>query len=116
MNPRNLSEMTLARDRLQRGETSPAFVWKTVSDGRGGRIRQQVSPAAYARRRREEWRSTLAGTREKLGLSPAGLASLLGVSLRTLKDWERGVRQPGGAARVLLRIADEHPEIVRGAA
>ncbi|MFN0067049.1 MAG: helix-turn-helix domain-containing protein [Limisphaerales bacterium] len=116
MNPRTLSEITIARECLQRGEAVPALVWETVPDGRGGRTRRKVSPDAYARRRRGEWQATLAGTREKLGLSPAGFASLLGVSLRTLKDWERGVRQPGGPARVLLRIAGEHPEIVRAAA
>lgn len=116
MNPRSLREMTIAKERLQRGETAPALVWETVPGGRGGRTRRKVSPAAYVRRRRGEWQGTLAGTREKLGVSPAGFATLLGVSLRTLKDWERGIRQPGGPARVLLRIADAHPEIVRAAA
>jgi putative transcriptional regulator len=48
--------------------------------------------------------------RERLGLSQSAFAALLGVSTRTLQDWEQGRRQPTGAARSLLRVADRHPE------
>ena len=37
--------------------------------------------------------------REKTGLSQARFAELLGVSVRTLQDWEQGRRAPSGAAR-----------------
>jgi putative transcriptional regulator len=50
--------------------------------------------------------------REKTGLSQARFAELLGVSVRTLQDWEQGRRAPSGAARTLLLIADRHPEIL----
>src|ERR1700683_2289720 len=43
--------------------------------------------------------------REKTGLSQARFASVLGVSVRTLQDWEQGRRAPSGAARTLLMIA-----------
>jgi putative transcriptional regulator len=46
-------------------------------------------------------------------LSQARFASLLGISKRTLQDWEQGRRQPSGAAKTLLRIAERHPEILR---
>ena len=52
--------------------------------------------------------------REKSGLSQAAFAALLGVSPRTLQDWEQGRRRPTGPARSLLRIADRHPEALRG--
>ena len=47
--------------------------------------------------------------REKTGLSQARFAELLGVSVRTLQDWEQGRRAPSGAARTLLLIADRNP-------
>ena len=47
--------------------------------------------------------------REKTGLSQARFAELLGVSVRTLQEWEQGRRAPSGAARTLLLIADRNP-------
>ena len=49
--------------------------------------------------------------RKKLQLSQAEFALLMGVSIRTLQDWEQGRRQPKGPARSLLRIASYHPEV-----
>ncbi len=47
--------------------------------------------------------------REKTGLSQARFAQLLGVSVRTLQDWEQGRRVPSGAARTLLMVAARNP-------
>jgi putative transcriptional regulator len=52
----------------------------------------------------------VASVREKTGLSQARFAELLGVSVRTLQDWEQGRRVPSGAARTLLMIADKDPK------
>lgn len=54
-------------------------------------------------------------TKARLGtkLSQAKFATLLGVSKRTLQDWEQGRRQPSGAAKTLLRVAERHPEVLR---
>ena len=52
----------------------------------------------------------VAKTREKTGLSQARFAKLLGVSIRTLQDWEQGRRAPSGAARTLLMIAAKNPQ------
>lgn len=52
----------------------------------------------------------VATTRAKTGLSQARFAELLGVSVRTLQDWEQGRRAPSGAARTLLMIADKKPK------
>lgn len=49
--------------------------------------------------------------RAKLGLSQAAFAGLMGVSLRTVQDWEQGRRQPSGPAEALLRIAEQKPEV-----
>ena len=47
--------------------------------------------------------------REKTGLSQQKFAALLGVSVRTLQEWEQGRRAPSGAARTLLLIAAKNP-------
>jgi putative transcriptional regulator len=49
--------------------------------------------------------------RAKLKLSQSAFAGLLGVSLRTVQDWEQGRRKPSGPAVALLRIADQKPEV-----
>ena len=49
--------------------------------------------------------------RAKLKLSQSAFAGLLGVSMRTLQDWEQGRRNPQGPAVALLRIAEQHPTI-----
>jgi putative transcriptional regulator len=54
--------------------------------------------------------SPIAEARNRLGMSQAELASLMGVSTRTLQDWEQGRRKPTGAAQTLLRVAIAHPE------
>jgi putative transcriptional regulator len=48
--------------------------------------------------------------RAKVGLSQSAFAALLGVSARTLQDWEQGRRMPTGAAQTLLRVVAQHPE------
>jgi putative transcriptional regulator len=51
----------------------------------------------------------IASIRAKTGLSQARFAALLGVSVRTLQDWEQGRRAPSRAARTLLLVADRNP-------
>src|SRR6185436_7335727 len=53
---------------------------------------------------------SVARTREATGLSQAQFAQLLGVSVRTLQDWEQGRRAPSGAARTLLMVAAKNPQ------
>jgi putative transcriptional regulator len=49
--------------------------------------------------------------RMKLELSQAAFAGLMGVSFRTVQDWEQGRREPSGPAKSLLRMAEQHPEV-----
>jgi putative transcriptional regulator len=52
----------------------------------------------------------VADVRERTGLSQAQFARLLGVSVRTLQEWEQGRRAPSGAARTLILVAAKHPQ------
>jgi putative transcriptional regulator len=50
--------------------------------------------------------------RKKIGLSQAMFATLIGVSCKTLQNWEQGLRSPRGPARALLEIARKEPEAI----
>ena len=57
-------------------------------------------------------RSNIVRVRGKLGLSQSKFAAILGISADTLQNWEQGRRRPTGPAKVLLRIASRHPEVL----
>ena len=59
--------------------------------------------------------SPVVGARNASGLSQGEFAELLGISVRTLQKWEQGEREPSGAARSLIRIAQRHPEVLADA-
>ncbi|MFN7572579.1 MAG: helix-turn-helix domain-containing protein [Betaproteobacteria bacterium] len=48
----------------------------------------------------------------RVGLPQRDLARLSGVSVRALRDWEQGRREPSGVARALLPIAASNPRAV----
>jgi putative transcriptional regulator len=47
------------------------------------------------------------------GSLDTSFAALLGVSVRTLQDWEQGRRKPSAAAVTLYKIAERRPEVLR---
>ena len=82
-------------------------IWREVLEGvreikAGGGKRTSVEP-----------RSPVVRARLKAGLTQAEFAALLGVSKRTLEQWEQGRRAPSGAAKTLLRVAELHPDLLR---
>ena len=83
-------------------ETFKRDLLESVRQMRGGKAarttRVKIPDAAQARAR--------------VGMSQQQFAVLLGVSARTLQDWEQGRREPTGAARTLLRVAVSHPEVL----
>lgn len=56
-----------------------------------------------------------AEVRKKTGLSQEEFARRYRINLGTLRNWEQGVRQPEGPARVLLMVLDKEPEAVERA-
>ena len=58
-------------------------------------------------------KAPVAAARAATGLSQGAFAKLLGVSVRTLQEWEQGRKQPSGAAATLLKVASRHPEVLQ---
>ncbi len=81
-------------------------VWQEVLDG----VRE--IKAGGGKRRKVETKSQVIRVRLQSGLSQAQFAAALGVSKRTLEQWEQGRREPSGAAKQLLKIAERHPEVL----
>lgn len=81
-------------------------VWQEVLDG----VRE--IKAGGGKRTKVETKSQVIRVRLKSGLSQAQFAAALGVSKRTLEQWEQGRREPSGAAKQLIKIAERHPEVL----
>lgn len=82
-------------------------IWQEVLDG------AREIKAGRGRRFKAAPRSPIVRARLKSDLTQAQFAALLGVSKRTLEQWEQGRRQPSGAAKTLIKLAELHPEILR---
>lgn len=96
-----LSEKELIERDLDRDVWQEALdAVRSIKAGTVGAIRAvELSPVVEARK--------------KTGLSQPRFAELLGVSVRTLQDWEQGRRQPSRAAASLIRIARQRPDVLR---
>lgn len=81
-------------------------VWQEVLDG----VRE--IKADGGKRTKVQLKSRLVRVRLNSGLSQAQFAAALGVSRRTLEQWEQGRRRPSGAAQTLLKIVERHPEVL----
>jgi putative transcriptional regulator len=73
---------------------------RQMKAGRSGKIHKVAIPPVIS-------------ARMKSGLTQSAFAKLLGVSVRTLQDWEQGRREPSGAAKTLIAIAERRPEVLR---
>lgn len=96
MNEKELIERDLKRDIWQ--ETLDSV--KSIKAGEVGKVRTVELPSVVEARR-------------KSGLPQSKFAELLGVSVRTLQDWEQGRRQPSRAAASLIQIAKQRPDVLR---
>lgn len=98
---KKLSKEILERDARRDIGAEVLEAIREIKAGGGRRFTVQVTEATKARL--------------KLGLSQADFAAMLGVSARTLQDWEQGRREPSGAAKALLKVAVAAPKTVRKA-
>ena len=73
----------------------------------------QIGRVSVVTRDGRVFKSPVAKARIVSKLSQAQFAALMGVSVRTLQEWEQGRREPSGAAKTLLRVAQSHPDVLR---
>ena len=53
--------------------------------------------------------------RGRLSLTQSEFSTMIGVSIRTLQNWEQGRREPEGPAKALLRVVEREPKAVLSA-
>ena len=73
---------------------------------------EQVGRALTPREQMEFAPVDVVEIRARFGQTQEGFANMLGISVDTLRNWERGRRFPVGPSRALLRIANADPEMV----
>ena len=87
-----LSEALRQAKAVRRGEAAPSRVWSVTRGSDGQLHRRQLDAKKYQRGQRME--KTIAATRTRLRLSQNKFAELLGISVKTLHNWEQGRRKP----------------------
>jgi putative transcriptional regulator len=107
------AELLDSLNEMKRGDWARKTEFVTQPDGSVRRIitrrdgtieKDEIIPAE---------RALVAAARAATGLSQAAFAKLLGVSVRTLQEWEQGRKIPSGAAATLLKVASRHPEVLQ---
>jgi putative transcriptional regulator len=102
---------------IERGEVAPGRVREVTLLPGGGMRRVALDPETYRRKQARAWKAKTeaAKIRHELNLTQEDFAGFLGVSLATVRKWERGTCDPSGAAKTLLSVARLHPEAIREA-
>lgn len=77
---------------------------------------REIKSGKAARRTSIDIPAEIKAIREKTKLSQAAFAEMLGISKRTVQEWEQGRCKPTGAALTLLMLVRSHPAIVLGLA
>lgn len=98
---RKMTERQLAK--WEKSRDIGREILQGVRDIKAGRVGRRYTTESYP----------IVRAREKSGLSQAKFAELLGVSVRTLQDWEQGRREPNAAAKTLIKVAELHPSVLR---
>ena len=86
-------------------------LFESIKQGLNEAIQHQKGEALNAKTHTVEPLDVKA-IRNRTGLTQESFAARFGVSLGTLRHWERGDRQPHGPARVLLQVIARDPEAV----
>lgn len=102
---------------MERGELAPGRVWDVQKLPDGSVIRKQLDPETYRQKQARAWqvKTEAAKVRHELNLTQEDFAKMIGVSLATVRKWERGIGEPSGAAKTLLAVARLHPNAIREA-
>jgi putative transcriptional regulator len=98
---RKMTEKQLAK--WEKSRNLSREIVQGIRDIKAGRVGRRFTVASYP----------IVRAREKSGLSQSQFAALLGVSVRTLQEWEQGRREPSAAAKTLIRVAELNPSVLR---
>ena len=98
---RKMTEKQLTK--LEKSRDIGQELLQGIRDIKGGKIGRRYKTESYP----------IVRAREKSGLSQAKFAQLLGVSIRTIQDWEQGRREPNAAAKTLIKVAELYPSVLR---
>jgi putative transcriptional regulator len=113
MNTTTLKKIIRRKQLLESGAVAPGRVTEIIPDGKGGHRVRRYSPSSWQRARTAATNAArVIEARNKLKLTQEEFAVLLGISRRTVENWEQGHREPTGAARVLIQVAARHPKTV----
>lgn len=96
-----MTEKQLAK--WEKGRNVGQEIVDGIRDIKAGRVGRRFTVASYP----------IVRARERSGLSQSQFARLLGVSVRTLQDWEQGRREPNAAAKTLIKVAELNPGVLR---
>ena len=111
---RNLNaELSQALGEMKKGEWARKTEFTTQPDGSVRRVITRRDGTIEKDEIIPPERALVAVARAATGLSQATFAKLLGVSIRTLQEWEQGRKMPSGAAMTLLKVAARHPEVLQ---
>lgn len=98
---RKMTEKQLAE--WEKSRDIGAEILAGIRDIKSGRIGRRYTTESFP----------IVRAREKSGLSQAQFAALLGVSVRTLQEWEQSRREPSAAAKTLIKITELHPGVLK---
>jgi len=107
------AELSEALVEVKRGEWARKTEFTTQPDGSVRRIITRRDGTIEKDEIIPPEKALVAVARAATGLSQATFARLLGVSVRTLQEWEQGRKVPSGAAATLLKVAARHPEVLK---
>ena len=90
-------------EKWEKGRNVGQEILDGIRDIKAGRAGRRFTADSYP----------IVRARERSGLSQSQFAGLLGVSVRTLQDWEQGRREPSAAAKTLIKVAELNPGVLR---
>ena len=115
MKKQEIAEILSEARAMDRGEIAPARVWEVTKRPDGTVERKALNPETYRRAQAREWtaKTQAAKIRRKINITQDAFARMLGVSLGTVRKWERGThrakRRRSYAAQDRRKIPSHRP-------
>ena len=107
------TELSLAMDEIKRDRWARKTEFLKRPDGSVRRLVTRRDGTVEKDEIVTAEKALVASARAATGFSQAAFAKLLGVSVRTLQEWEQGRKVPSGAAATLLKVAARHPKVLQ---